>query len=196
MSKTISISEFDTKTAISDNPSRYIIPCNSEIKNNIDSSKYNIKLEQILDNPGNCYFDFINDKNKDNYKNKTIPNTYDIPCHALVVIKGKQTVLENDGHSKLCRLTTSDIPPLFTPSPSNIDYKKYEFKQNFLINPPCPPNYSGFRQTLKYADNKKFIDVCLKNCRDGSPFSVEADGEPRCDYQRSGSYYINEEEDE
>ena len=106
-------------------------------------------------------------------------------------------MLENNGHSELCRLTITDIPPLFTPSPLNI-YKDYEFKQNFLIKPPCPQNYSGFRQTLKYPPSNKsstFIDVCLKNCRDGSPFSIEPNGEPKCDYQQSGSYTIDTEEE-
>jgi len=190
---TINISDFlgDKYKPINNNSSRYVVPCDSKIiDDQNENNTMDIKFEEIIDNSGNCYFDLIMDKNKDIYKDSTDPNKYIISCNSTINIT-KPSIMEVIPRSNLCSLTTFEFS---SPSPqinksNDFNPANYTFRKNVFLK--CPLNYTGFNQIDKYSSNKDdFIRVCLKNCNDGSPFSINPNDKPRCAYESSGSFEI------
>jgi len=193
-SSVMRISDAVKTPKIENNPARHIIPCNTRIRSDDDQIAFDIKLQHIEGNPGYCHFDIITDDNKDFYKDTddTTGTKYNVPCNALISVKNN-VIISNNGRSELCPLIISSIPTIFSPSmtPSginnNINFRNYEFKKNIFLK--CPNDHTGFIQNNTYTNEA--INICLEDCKDGRPFSLNSNYEPRCEYRPSGSFEVD-----
>ena len=185
------ISDFiSSNSAISGNPYRYKIDCNKSILYD-DGDEIDIKFEEIPNEKNKCYFDIIHENNLDGYKDKIEAEESidynNIPCNATIYLEKTSVLNRNNKHS-LCSLTIyKDVQPI--DYASGFDISNYTFKKNIFLK--CPNNYMGYLQSEKYPDGqsgKSHINICLKNCNDGGPFSLHSNQEPRCAYEPSGSF--------